>query len=178
MSRIGRNPVTVPKEVKVEIKEGAVFVQGPKGKMDYVLPKGITAQMQDDKILVKRERDIKELRALHGLSRSLIANMVEGTFKGFKKELEIIGVGYKVQKKGNTLVLQLGYSHPVEMPVWEGLKVEAPAANKISVEGIDKQKVGEFAAQVRKVMPPEPYKGKGIRYLGEQVRKKVGKAMK
>jgi large subunit ribosomal protein L6 len=178
MSRIGRNPISVPKEVKVELKENLVSVQGPKGKLEYSLPGGILVEQDADKLLVKRRRDTKELRALHGLARSLIANMVQGTHIGFKRDLEVVGVGYKVQKKGNTLVLQLGYSHPVEMPVWEGLNIEVPSANKISVEGIDKQKVGEFAARIRKVMPPEPYKGKGIRYLGEQVRKKVGKAMK
>ncbi len=177
MSRIGRNPININKGVKVQIKGNSVFVEGPKGKLSYESPKGISVEESGDKLLVKRAADTKQLKAFHGLARSLIANMVEGVDKGFKKELEIKGVGYKVQKKGNSIVLQLRFSHPVEVPVWQGLKVECPTATKITVEGTDKQLVGEYAAQIRRIMPPEPYKGKGIRYLGEEVRKKMGKSM-
>ncbi len=177
MSRIGRKPIVIPKNVKIHRDNGMITVEGPKGKLSYTLPNGIALEIKENEAIVSRSHDTKTLRAYHGLSRALIANMVEGTANGFKKELEVIGVGYKVQLKGSTLHLQLGFSHPVEMTVWEGLKVTVPSATRITIEGFDKQQVGEFAARVRKVLPPEPYKGKGIRYVGEEVRKKLGKAM-
>lgn len=178
MSRIGRNPIDIPKEVKIQIKDATVFVEGKKGKLDYKLPAGISAEEKDNKICVKRDKDTKKLRASHGLARALISNMVQGVAEGFKKELEISGVGYKVQKKGKGISLQVGFSHNVDVPIWKGLNVECPSVTKIVVEGIDKCKVGEYAAWLYRIMPPEPYKGKGIRYTGQQIRRKVGKAMK
>ena len=177
MSKIGRRPIDLPKEVKLEIKSRSLFIEGPQGKLSLDLPNGILLERQEEKILIKRQLDSKKLRSLHGLVRALVANMVKGVSKGFKKELEIVGVGYKSQVKGNILILQVGFSHNVEIPIGKDLKVTCPSANRIVIEGIDKQKVGELAACVRRVMPPEPYKGKGIRYKAEQVRKKLGKAM-
>ncbi|MBN2120105.1 MAG: 50S ribosomal protein L6 [Candidatus Omnitrophica bacterium] len=177
MSKIGRRPIDLPKEVKLEIKGSEVSVKGPKGNFSYRLPNGVTVKLEEQKLSFSREADTKQLRAFHGLARSLVANMITGVSKGFVRELEIVGVGYKAQFKDNTLVLQLGFSHPVEIPVWKDLKVACPSANLIVVEGVDKQRVGQFVAQIRGIMPPEPYKGKGIRYKDEQVRKKLGKAM-
>ncbi|MFC1599221.1 50S ribosomal protein L6 [Candidatus Omnitrophota bacterium] len=177
MSKIGRRPIALPKEVKLEVKDGVVLAEGSRGKLSMQIPQGITVEKQEGMILVKREFDNKKSRSFHGLVRALVANMVEGVSKGFMKELEIKGVGYKSQVKGDTLVLQLGFSHPVEMAISSDLKVTCPAQTRIVVEGIDRQKVGEFAAKVRRIMPPEPYKGKGIRYKDEQLRKKLGKAM-
>ena len=177
MSKIGKKPIELPKEVKLEIKGTSVLVDGPKGKLSLTLPADITLEQKDQTILIKRRFDSKKLRSLHGLIRALVANMVEGVSKGFSKELEIVGVGYKAQVKNNILDLHLGFSHPLGIPVDKDLKVTCPSPNRIIIEGVDKQKVGQLAATVRKIMPPEPYKGKGIRYKGEQVRKKVGKAM-
>ena len=177
MSKIGRRPIALVKEVKFNAQGSSVSVEGPRGKFQYTLPVGISVEVKDQAIFVKRNADNKQMRAFHGLARALINNMVEGVSKGFIKELEIVGVGYKAQIKGSNLVMQLGFSHPVEMPIWKELKVTTPSANKITVEGSDKQKVGQFVAEIRQIMPPEPYKGKGIRYKGEQVRKKLGKAM-
>jgi large subunit ribosomal protein L6 len=177
MSKIGKRPIALPKEVKFNAQGSSVSVEGPKGKFQYTLPMGIGAEVKDENILVTRGADNKQMRSFHGLARALIANMVKGVSKGFSKELEIVGVGYKAQVKGSSLVLQLGFSHPVEVAIWKELKVSVPSANRIVVEGCDKQKVGEFVAEIRQIMPPEPYKGKGIRYKGEQVRKKLGKAM-
>lgn len=177
MSRVGKNPIDIVKNVKVSVKDSTVLVEGPKGKLDYELPEGILLDITDSQIIVKTDTDTQELRKFHGLARALINNMVLGVSTGFDKNLELIGVGYKAQMKGKELNLQVGYSHHVDIPVWEGLTVTCPSATTIKVEGIDKQKVGEFAAQVRRVRKPEPYKGKGIRYAGEVVRRKAGKSM-
>ena len=177
MSRIGKEPVVLSKEIKVKLEDGVCLVQGPKGKLELAIPAGIKLEVGESDLLVKRENDSKELKSLHGTIRVLISNMVKGLTEGFKKELEVIGVGYKTQVKGKAIVLNVGFSHPVEIPIPDGLNVSTPSPTRIVVEGIDKQKVGEFAAKIRRIYPPEPYKGKGIRYLGEEVRKKLGKAL-
>lgn len=177
MSKIGKKPIDIPKDVKLEFKGQSILIQGPKGKFDYTVASGITIKIQDQKAFVEREQNTRQLRAFHGLVRSLIFNMIEGVSKGYKKELEIVGVGYKAQIEKDNLVLRLGFSHPVKMQIWKDLKVACASANKITVEGIDKQRVGEFSAQLQKILPPEPYKGKGIRFANQQIRKKIGKAM-
>ncbi len=177
MSRVGKEPIILPKGVKVKLEGRACLVEGSKAKLQLDIPEGIELEITEGSVLVKRENDTKPVRSLHGTMRVLINNMVIGVTDGFKKELEIIGVGYKVQMKGKSLVLNIGFSHPVEMAVPEGLKVSTPSATRILIEGIDKQLVGEFTSKVRRVYPPEPYKGKGIRYVGEEVHKKVGKAL-
>ncbi len=177
MSRIGRKPIPIKSGLKISLDKNRIFVEGPKGKLSCNICNGITVKQQDNSIMVGRENDSKYLKQQHGLIRVLIANMVEGVVNGFKRELEIIGVGYKAQMKGRNLVLQVGFSHPVEITPPENIKVSVPAATRIVIEGIDKQRVGEFAAKIRSVCPPEPYKGKGIRFVGEYVRKKLGKAM-
>lgn len=179
MSRIGKLPVAVPKGVQVTLGENnTVQVKGPKGTLSQKIHKDITVDVEEGFVTVTRPSDQKEHRALHGLSRSLIANMVEGVSQGFQKNLEIIGVGYRAQKQGKKLVLSVGYSHPVEIDEGNGLEFEVPAPTKIFVKGIDKQAVGEMAANIRSVRPPEPYKGKGIRYENEYVRRKEGKTGK
>ena len=176
MSRIGKLPVAVPKGVQVTLgQNNIVSVKGPKGTLSQKIHKDITVRLEKDQVVVTRPSDQKEHRALHGLSRSLIANMVEGVSNGFQKNLEIVGVGYRAQKQGKKLVLSVGYSHSVEIQETDGLEFEVPAPTKISVKGIDKQAVGEMAANIRGVRPPEPYKGKGIRYENEYVRRKEGK---
>ena len=177
MSRIGKQILELPKDVKIKFEGNLCFVEGKGGKLDLNIPSGIKADVKDNVLTVTRDNDSKQLRSLHGTIRVLIGNMVKGVTEGFKKELEIIGVGYKAQIKGKKLALNVGFSHPVEMDVPEGLKVSTPAATRIEISGIDKQKVGEFAAKIRRIYPPEPYKGKGIRYFGEEVRKKLGKAL-
>lgn len=177
MSRIGKQPVAVPKEVKVELKENLVSIKGPKGSLEFSWHNFVSLEVKDGNLLVKRKNNTKAARSLHGTTRAIVNNMVKGVTEGFKKELEIIGVGYKAQMKGKDLDLNIGFSHPVLVAVPEGLKVSLASATKIMIEGIDKEKVGEFAAKVRRIYPPEPYKGKGIRYLGEEVRKKLGKAL-
>ncbi len=177
MSRIGKQPIAIPKEVKVEIKGGLVSVKGPKGSLDFSFNKLVGLEVEEDTLAVKRKNNTKFAKSLHGTTRAIINNMVKGVSEGFKKELEVVGVGYKVQMKGKSLDLNIGFSNPVKIPVPENLKVSLPSNTRITVEGIDKEKVGEFAASVRRIYPPEPYKGKGIRYLGEEVRKKLGKAL-
>ena len=177
MSRIGRKPILVPEKVKIELQNGTISVNGPKGNLSLKLPPSINVEVKEKEIIIKREGEDKKTKSLHGTFRALINNMVIGVTQGFKKELEIVGIGYKAQLKGTNLVLQLGFSHPVEVPIPSDLKVTLGGANKITIEGIDKQKVGQFAAQIRAIYPPEPYKGKGIRYVQEKVRKKLGKAM-
>jgi len=177
MSRIGKEPVTIPKGAKIKLEGRFFLVEGPKGKLELTIPAGIKLELAEAQLQVKRENESKELKSLHGTLQVLISNMVKGVTEGFKKELEIIGVGYKAALKGKSLVLSMGFSHPIEMPVPEGLKVSTPAATRIVIEGVDKQKVGEFSAKIRKIYPPEPYKGKGVRYIGEEVRKKLGKAL-
>lgn len=177
MSRIGKMPIAVDKSLKVNIDKHIITIEGSKGKLEYHLPWGIEAEFKDGQIIIRRKGDSGNLKAFHGLARALVNNMVEGLTKGFKKELEIVGVGYKAQLKGKKLVLNIGFSHPVEIDIPEGIKVSLPAATRIVVEGADKAFVGKFAAEIRKIYPPEPYKGKGIRYVGEVVRRKLGKAM-
>ena len=175
MSRIGRQPVTIPDGVSVDVKPDAVTVKGPKGELSQHVSREMKVSVDDGTLTVERPTDRGELRALHGLTRSLIANMVEGVTDVFERRLEIQGVGYRAQLKGKALELALGYSHPVSLPAPDGIEFEVPQPTEIVVRGIDKQLVGETAARVRKSRPPEPYKGKGIRYAGEQVTRKVGK---
>ena len=175
MSRIGRQPIPVPTGVNIAIDPGRIMVNGPLGELTQTVPVRITVERQDDELVVTRPTDRGEDRALHGLTRSLIANMVEGVTKGFEKRLEIQGVGYRATLRGTTLELSVGYSHPVPIEPPQGITFEVPAPTQIVVKGVDKQQVGETAAGIRKVRPPEPYKGKGIRYEGEYVRRKVGK---
>ena len=177
MSRIGKQILELPKDVKVKLEGGLCLIEGKGGKLDLNIPAGITVEVKDNILTVSRGNDSKQLKSLHGTIRVLIGNMVKGVTEGFKKELEIVGVGYKSQMKGEKLTLNIGFSHPVEMDVPKGLKVSTPAVTRIEISGIDKQKVGEFAAKIRRIYPPEPYKGKGIRYRGEEVRKKLGKAL-
>jgi large subunit ribosomal protein L6 len=175
MSRIGRKPVPVPEAVTVEIAPGNIAVKGPKGELRQVLSHEMAVEQADSAITVARPTDRGDHRALHGLTRSLIANMVEGVTDGFEKRLEIQGVGYRAQLKGKNLELALGFSHPVPIEAPEGIEFEVPQPTEIVVRGIDKQLVGQVAADIRKRRPPEPYKGKGIRYRDEQVLRKVGK---
>src|SRR6187399_3303876 len=175
MSRIGRKPIELPEAVTVELAPGRVAVKGPKGELDQRLSPEMKVEQDDGTITVQRPTDRGEHRALHGLTRSLIANMVEGVTNGFEKKLEIQGVGYRANLQGNKLVLALGYSHPVELEAPEGIDFEVPQPTRVVVRGISKQVVGEVAANIRKQRPPEPYKGKGIRYEGEYVQRKVGK---
>ncbi|MFH0771255.1 MAG: 50S ribosomal protein L6 [Candidatus Omnitrophota bacterium] len=177
MSRIGKKPVQISKNVKVGINGNIISVEGPKGKLSYEMSPRVKAESKDEQILVSIESDNKSDMALHGLTRSLINNMVLGATIGFQKELEIIGVGFRAQVSGKKLVMQLGFSHSVEFHIPEGIVIEAPKPTQIVIKGIDKQKVGQIAAEIRAIYPPEPYKGKGIRYVGEYVRKKVGKAV-
>ncbi len=178
MSRIGRKPINIPAGVEVKLDNGVIMVKGPKGTLTREVHPNMAVNIEDNVITVTRPNDEKENRALHGLTRTLIANMVEGVTDGFKKELEVNGVGYRVQKQGKNLVMNLGYSHQVTVPETDEIKIEVPAPNKIVVLGIDKQKVGQFAAEVRSKRPPEPYKGKGIKYVDEHIRRKEGKAGK
>ncbi|MCL2365560.1 MAG: 50S ribosomal protein L6 [Oscillospiraceae bacterium] len=176
MSRIGRAPITIPAGVTVELLEGnLVTVKGPKGELKSVISPEITVQLQDNTISMTRPSDSPKHRSLHGLSRTLVNNMVLGVNEEFKKELEINGVGYRAAKEGTKLVMNLGYSHQVIIEETDGITVDVPAPNKIIVSGIDKQAVGQFAADIRKKRPPEPYKGKGIKYIDEVIRRKEGK---
>ena len=178
MSRIGRMPIAVPAGVDVKIDGSTVTVKGPKGTLTRTVSSNITVALDNGVITVTRPNDLKENRALHGLTRTLVANMVQGVSEGFKKELEINGIGYRAAKQGKNLVLNIGYSHDVIMSEEDGITVEVPAPNKIIISGPDKQKVGQFAAEVRGKRPPEPYKGKGIKYVDEVIRRKEGKAGK
>ena len=178
MSRIGRMPVTIPSGVDVSIDGRDVVVKGPKGTLQHTVAAPIEVSKTDGVLTVTRPNDEGEVRALHGLSRSLIANMVTGVTQGYTKTLEIVGVGYRVQAKGQNLEFSLGYSHPVVIKPPEGISFRVEAPTRFVVEGIDKQQVGEIAANIRKLRKPDPYKGKGVRYQGEQIRRKVGKAGK
>lgn len=178
MSRIGKKPIEIPAGVEVKLDGGVVTVKGPKGTLTQKIHPNMTVAIDGAVITVTRPDDQKENRSLHGLTRTLIANMVEGVTKGYSKELDVNGVGYRVQKQGKDLVMNLGYSHQVIMPEIDGITIECPNPNKIIVSGPDKQKVGQFAAEIREKRLPEPYKGKGIRYTGEYVRRKEGKAGK
>ena len=178
MSRIGRKPINIPAGVTVTIDANVVTVKGPKGTLTQAFHPNMNIKAEGNEILVTRPNDEKENRALHGLTRTLVHNMVVGVTEGFKKELDVNGVGYRVQMQGKNLVMNLGYSHQVIVPSIDGITIECPSANKIVISGSDKQAVGQFAAEVREKRPPEPYKGKGIRYTGEVVRHKEGKAGK
>lgn len=176
MSRVGKKPIIIPEKVKVRQEDGTVFVEGPKGKLDYKVPSIIDVQVSDEQIVVRRRDDEQKNVALHGMVRALLNNMVVGVTAGFKKELEIIGVGYRAEVKGRDLVIQVGYSHPVEFALPEGIEAKVDKQTRITISGYNKQQVGEVAAEIRDIRPPEPYKGKGIRYAGEYVKHKVGKA--
>ncbi|MCD8117973.1 MAG: 50S ribosomal protein L6 [Lachnospiraceae bacterium] len=179
MSRIGKMPIAIPAGVTVDIAENnKVTVKGPKGTLTRVLPAEMTIKQEGSEIVVTRPNDLKKMKSLHGLTRTLINNMVIGVTKGYEKVLEINGVGYRCQKQGKKLILSLGYSHPVEMMDPEGLEAVVEGQNKIIVKGIDKEKVGQYAAEIRKKRAPEPYKGKGIKYADETIRRKVGKTGK
>jgi large subunit ribosomal protein L6 len=175
MSRIGKQPIEVPEGVTVSLAPGRVTVNGPKGELSQAVSPAMKVEQSNGTVTVQRPTDRGEHRALHGLTRSLIANMVEGVTDGFEKRLEIQGVGYRARLQGKALELALGYSHPVSVSAPEGIEFEVPQPTEVIVRGIDKQLVGEIAARIRKQRPPEPYKGKGIRYAGEHVRRKVGK---
>jgi large subunit ribosomal protein L6 len=175
MSRIGKKPIEIPDSVTVDVKPGRVAVKGPKGELAQDVSPDMRVELDDGALSVARPTDRGEHRALHGLTRSLIANMVEGVTDGYEKRLEIQGVGYRAQLKGKALELALGFSHPVSIPAPEGIEFEVPQPTEIVVRGIDKQLVGQVAADIRKRRPPEPYKGKGVRYAGEHVARKVGK---
>jgi large subunit ribosomal protein L6 len=175
MSRIGRKPIDVPEGVTVDVTPGSVLVKGPKGELTQTVSPDMTIEQADGVVTVSRPTDRGPHRALHGLTRSLVANMVEGVTNGYEKRLEIQGVGYRARLQGKALELSVGYSHPVSMPAPDGIEFEVPQPTQVIIRGIDKQLVGETAARIRRVRPPEPYKGKGIRYADEYVRRKVGK---
>jgi large subunit ribosomal protein L6 len=175
MSRIGRAPIPVPDGVSIQLSGQHVTVKGPKGELEHTVVQPISIEQADGELRVTRPTDRGPHRALHGLTRTLVANMVEGVTDGFSKELELVGVGYRAALKGKSLELAVGYSHPVSMEPPAGITFEVPAPTQVVVRGIDKQAVGQIAAQIREVRPPEPYKGKGIRYAGEEIRRKVGK---
>ena len=177
MSRIGKKPIAVPAGVKVTIAQDQVTVEGKGGKLSTALPPYVGVEMQDDKIVVSQTSDVRAANAMHGLARSLINNMVIGVTEGFKKELAIVGVGYKAALQGKVLNLSLGYSHPINFQIPEGIKITVTPENKIIIEGCDKQLVGETAAQIRRFRSPEPYKGKGIRYVDERIVLKEGKSV-
>ena len=178
MSRIGLKPINVPAGVELKLDANVLRVKGPKGELSQEIPEGIKIVQEGTVLTVERSSDDRYYRSLHGLTRSLIANMVEGVTNGFAKTLEINGVGYRAAKQGNKLVLTMGYSHPVEFDAIPGIEIEVPAPNRIIVKGADKQQVGQIAAEIRGVRPPEPYKGKGIKYANETIRRKAGKAGK
>jgi large subunit ribosomal protein L6 len=175
MSRIGKMPIEIPASVDVQVGPGLVTVKGPKGELRQAVSRDLTFEREDERLVVRRPTDRGEHRALHGLTRSLVFNMVQGVTEGFEKRLEIQGVGYRAALRGSTLELALGFSHPVRVEAPDEIEFEVPVPTQIVVRGIDKQKVGEIAAQIRKLRPPEPYKGKGVRYAGEHVARKVGK---
>lgn len=176
MSRIGRKPISLPKDVEFKMEGNVVTIKGAKGSLTQEIPSDITVEQEDGQLMVSRPSDNKQHRAFHGLSRALIANMVEGVTNGFEKKLELVGVGYRAQMQGNKLVISIGFSHPVEIEAPEGIQFEVPAVTKITVKGIDKQLVGNTAAHIRAIRKPEPYKGKGIKYENETIRRKAGKS--
>lgn len=178
MSRIGNKPVVIPAGVTIDLKDNTVTVKGPKGELSYTFNQNITLVQNEGEVVFTRPDDSKENKTIHGTTRAVFNNMVVGVTEGFQRELELIGVGYRAQLQGKKLVLNVGYSHPVEFTPEEGLEIEVPSNTKVIVKGYDKQKVGELAANIRGVRPPEPYKGKGIRYVNEFVRRKEGKTGK
>ena len=178
MSRIGKHPVAVPKGVTAKVEGNTVSVKGPKGELERTLHPDMKVTLGDNQIVVERPSDESNHKALHGLSRTLVANMIEGVTKGYKKELELVGVGYRAEARPFGLQLALGFSHPVKYEAPKGIKLSAPAPTQIIVEGASKEIVGQVAAEIRSIRPPEPYKGKGVKYSGEQIRRKAGKAGK
>ena len=179
MSRVGKQPIPLPDKVNVKVgSDRSVLVEGPKGKLSFALPEGINLTEEGRNVLVRRESEAREVRAMHGTAQRLISNMVLGVSQGYKKELEIHGVGFRAAVKGKNLDLSLGYSHPLLHPIPDGIKVSVNENTQITVEGIDKQLVGQVAADIRGYYPPEPYKGKGVRYKGEHIRRKEGKTVK
>jgi ribosomal protein L6 len=178
VSRIGNKPVVIPAGVTIDLKDNTVTVKGPKGELSYTFNQNITLVQNEGEVVFTRPDDSKENKTIHGTTRAVFNNMVVGVTEGFQRELELIGVGYRAQLQGKKLVLNVGYSHPVEFTPEEGLEIEVPSNTKVIVKGYDKQKVGELAANIRGVRPPEPYKGKGIRYVDEFVRRKEGKTGK
>lgn len=177
MSRIGKMPIAIPAKVKVVVENNSVKIEGPKGKLQFALPGSTAVEVKPDQIVVKRPNDTAESKAYHGLSRAVLNNMIRGVVDGFSKQLEIQGVGFKASVAGKTLTMSLGYSHPIVYPLPEQIKVTVEENTKIRVEGPDRQVVGQVAAEIRSFYPPEPYKGKGVRYVGEQVRRKEGKTV-
>ena len=178
MSRIGNKAVEIPDKVKVNIdNDGAVSVEGPKGKLSWRLPRDIRGSVKDNCVSLMREAETRSVKALHGLSRSLVHNMVQGVSEGFSKQLEIEGVGFKAAVQGSTLNLSLGFSHPILFPIPKEIKITIAEGTKLTIQGIDKKLVGQVTADIRRFYPPEPYKGKGVRYAGEQIRRKVGKTV-
>jgi large subunit ribosomal protein L6 len=178
MSRIGKKPIAVPAGVKVEVKGGLVSVKGQKGALQRPLLDGIEVDVTDAQLLVKRKADDKRSRSFHGLMRTLVANMVEGVSKGFEKKLEIVGIGYRSELRGENLALYLGYSHPIDFPLPKGISAEVEKQTLLTIKGIDKELVGQIAAKIRDLRKPDPYKGKGVKYAGEVLRKKAGKTGK
>ena len=176
MSRIGKSPVPIPPDVKVTLSDGSIQTSGPKGQLERQLPQGVDVVVQENQIVVQRPDESRRARSIHGLTRTLVANMVNGVSQGFERKLEIVGVGYRAERKGEELLLTLGYSHPILYPLPPGIEVVVEKQVGLTVKGIDKELVGAVAAKIRSFRPPEPYKGKGIRYVGEHVRRKVGKA--
>ena len=178
MSRIGNKAVDIPDKVKVNVdNEGAVSVEGPKGKLQWKLPRDIRASVQDNRVALVRHAETRSVKALHGLSRSLVHNMVQGVSEGYSKQLQIEGVGFRAAVQGSNLNLSLGFSHPIAFPIPKDIKITVTDNTKIRIEGVDKKLVGQVAADIRGFYPPEPYKGKGVRYAGEQIRRKVGKTV-
>lgn len=177
MSRIGNKIINIPEGVEIKIETGRIFIKGPKGELSKVIPEGIEIKEVDKQLIIKRESNDKNVRSLHGLIRALIVDDIIGVKDGYTKKLELVGVGFKAEKKGEGLVFSLGFSHPIEVPAVSGINLRVDK-NIVIVEGIDKQLVGEFAAKIKALKPPEPYKGKGIRYVGEYIRRKPGKAGK
>ena len=175
MSRIGKKPIPIPQGVKVQVEGSLVWVEGPKGKLSQAVPPGLSATLDDGRVLIGRQGDARSMRALHGLTRALVANMVSGVKDGFERKLEIVGIGYRAQLQGRAIQLALGYSHPVIFPLPEGITAEIDRQIAITLRGADKALLGQTAARLRDLRKPDPYKGKGIRYAGEVVRKKVGK---
>jgi large subunit ribosomal protein L6 len=176
VSRVGRKPISLPKDVEFKMEGNVVTVKGARGSLTQEIPADITIEQEDGQLILSRPTDNKQHRAFHGLSRALVANMVEGVTNGFEKKLELVGVGYRAQMQGSKLVINIGFSHPVEVDAPEGIEFEVPAATKITVRGIDKQLVGNTAAHIRAIRKPEPYKGKGIKYENETIRRKAGKS--
>ncbi|HRY12952.1 MAG TPA: 50S ribosomal protein L6 [Syntrophomonadaceae bacterium] len=176
MSRIGRKPISLPAGVEVKIEDNVITIKGPKGVLSQSIPEDISIELKENELLCTRPSDAKRHRAMHGLTRALVANMVTGVTTGFEKKLEMVGVGYRAQMQGSKLVLNIGYSHPIEIDPPQGVEFEVPAVTRITVKGIDKQLVGNTAADIRALRKPEPYKGKGVRYENEVVRRKAGKS--